>query len=451
MKNGTRYKPYPHYNQSGFEWPDQVPDGWAVRRIKFCVDEIDTGGTPETGREQFWTDDEDGIPWVAIGDMTGTTVLRQTAKRLTAEGVASKKLRIFSQGTLLYSIFASLGTITTLGTAATVNQAILAIAPRSSCLDQKYLCWWLEALRPRLLMLASSSTQANLNTEKVRNLPVANPQQSEQRAIAEFLDRETAKIDGLIARKERLIKLLEEKRAALITHAVTRGLNPDASLRDSGIGWLGQVPRHWDFLKAKHICTAIVDCKNRTPEYIEGGDYYVVRTTDVKNGQLLFSQCLRTDLTNFKEWTRRGAPRKGDVLFTREAPAGEAAIFDGATDVCLGQRMMYFRTDPKTLDSRFLLFYIYGDAAKGYISCASGGSTVTHLRLGQVYDFPVIYPPIEEQRAIADYLEGEIEQFDRITAEVIVGIGKLQEYRAALITAAVTGKIDVRDEVKAAA
>jgi type I restriction enzyme S subunit len=129
---------------------------------------------------------------------------------------------------------------------------------------------------------------------------------------------------------------------------------------------------------------------------------------------------------------------------TREAPAGEATLFDGKAQICLGQRMMYFRADPQELDPSFLLFDIYSNAAKGYIYCESRGSTVTHLRLGQVYNFPIPQPPIAEQRIISRYLAQETAKIDALMAKVRTAIERLQEYRTVLISAAVTSQIEVR-------
>ncbi len=216
-------------------------------------------------------------------------------------------------------------------------------------------------------------------------------------------------------------------------------------MKESGVEWIGEMPSHWQAMRAKYLCSAVVDCKNRTPEYFDDGDYFVVRTTDVRDGNLTFENMLRTDAENFRIWTERGAPRSGDVVFTREAPAGEAAIFDGSVAMCLGQRMMYFRPDKKKLDPLFLLYWLYGSAGKGYIESMSGGSTVTHLRVGQVHDFPVATPPIAEQRAIAKFLDAKAIELDQLVSQAEAAITRLNEYRQALITSAVTGKIDVRE------
>ena len=143
-------------------------------------------------------------------------------------------------------MYASLGKVAVLAMPAATNQAILGVVPDDRRLEATFLRWWLESLEPHVRLFSSSNTQDNLNAETVRNMPVYLPSMFEQRAIADFLDRETEKIDALVAKKQRLIELLQEKRTALISHAVTKGLDADVPMKDSGVEWLGQIPSHWD-------------------------------------------------------------------------------------------------------------------------------------------------------------------------------------------------------------
>ena len=141
---------------------------------------------------------------------------------------------------------------------------------------------------------------------------------------------------------------------------MTRGIDPKVPLKDSGIAWLGDIPQHWEVRRAKQLCLAIIDCKNRTPDNIDGGQFTVVRTTNIRRGRFSLVGSFNTDQRNYEIWTQRGAPRVGDVFFTREAPVGEACLVPDLQNLCMGQRMMYFRPDPAVLDSTFLLHSIYG-------------------------------------------------------------------------------------------
>ena len=234
---------YSSYRNSGVLWIGDVPAHWTSCRLKHALEKMGSGGTPDTDNGRFWSADETGTPWVAIGDMSDRDQVVDTSKRLTAQGLASKGLEIWPAGTLLFSMYASLGHVAVTATPMAVNQAILALVPRSN-VSQAYLKRWFEFLRPHLKAEASSNTQDNLNAGKVANLPVTLPPIAEQLAIAAFLDRETGKIDALVEAQRQLIELLKEKRHAVISHVITKGLDPSAPMKDSGVEWLGEVPAH---------------------------------------------------------------------------------------------------------------------------------------------------------------------------------------------------------------
>jgi len=216
-----RCKRYPAYKDSGVEWLGEIPAHWEVKRLKNCVERLESGGTPESDNFEYWTDDISGIPWVAISDMTRSFHIRDTAKRLTEQGLCSKHLRVLPSGTLLYSMYASLGKVALLGIDDVVNQAILGLVTREEHVSRVFLRWWLEFMQGHVQLLSSSNTQDNLNADKVRKMPVFVPGLAEQRVIVAFLDRETARIDALIAKVREAIDRLKEYRTALISAAVT--------------------------------------------------------------------------------------------------------------------------------------------------------------------------------------------------------------------------------------
>jgi type I restriction enzyme S subunit len=290
-----------------------------------------------------------------------------------------------------------------------------------------------------------SGLRQNLDFSDIKRMPVLVPPRDEQAAIVRFLDHADRKIRRYIRAKQKLIKLLEEQKQSIIHSALTRGLDPHVRLKPSGLEWLGDVPEHWEIRRAKAVCSAIVDCKNRTPDAIEGGGFLVVRTTCVRAGKFDASGGYTTDAANFRIWTSRGAPQLGDVFFTREAPAGEACLVPDQADLCMGQRMMYFRPDPDLLDPEFLLLNIYGPLTQTYIELETNGSTVGHLRLGQVYSLPLVWCPIEEQRAIVAHVHATSQGLEQAQASAKQEIVLLQEYRTRLIADVVTGKLDVRE------
>lgn len=259
-----------------------------------------------------------------------------------------------------------------------------------------------------------------------------------------FLDWANGRLERAIRAKRKIIALLNEQKQAIIHRAVTRGLDPSVPLKDSGVPWLGEIPEHWEVRRAKQLCLSIVDCKNRTPELVEGGEFSVVRTTNIRNGTFNPKGSYSTNRHNFELWTQRGAPKLGDVFFTREAPVGEACLVPDRMELCMGQRMMYFRPNPDVLDAGFMLNSIYGPVVRKYIEIQVNGSTVGHLRLGQVSALPLLWCPVAEQKAIVAH----IDKLNAPMATAIAGLEQeitfLSEYRTRLIADVVTGKLDVR-------
>jgi len=284
----------------------------------------------------------------------------------------------------------------------------------------------------------------SMNYEDLKRLPILCPPLEEQKQIATFLDRATTEIDQIIEQQKQLITLLEEERTTVISHAVTKGLYPSVPMKDSGIEWLGEIPKHWELKKIKHVVHEIIDTEHKTAPFEPDGEYLVVRTSNVRDGKLVFDDAKYTDIEGFKEWTRRGVPNAGDILFTREAPAGEACIVPEDIDLCLGQRMVLFRVNSDLLDSSYCVRSIYGGIAAEFIHTLSSGSTVVHFNMADIKNIPIFIPPVKEQKAIASFLDQETARIDEAIENVRSQIEKLEEYRTVLISDAVTGKIDVR-------
>ena len=245
-----RFCPYAAYKDSGVEWLGDVPAHWEVQPLKHLA-AFSSGWTPPTGREDLYSGEH---LWANISDL-GPKFLDTTENTISDMAIREARLRTVEAGSLLFSFKLSVGKVSIAGVNMYTNEAIAAFAP-SSLIETGYLFWAAPILIPR-------NAQDNiygaplLNRERIANAKLLLPAASEQRAIAAFLDRETAKIDGLVATKERLIELLQEKRTALITRAVTRGLDPNAPMKDSGIEWLGEIPAHWNLLQLKRISPEI--------------------------------------------------------------------------------------------------------------------------------------------------------------------------------------------------
>jgi len=270
-----------------------------------------------------------------------------------------------------------------------------------------------------------------LSREKAYEERISLPSPTQQAAIADYLDRETARIDALIAAKRRMVTLSEERRAATIARSVTPALS--ATTR-------------WHRVRLRHVLVRMIDTEHKTAPFYDDGGFLVIRTNNVSCGRLVVGPSSRfTDAAGYQEWTRRGRPEPGDILFTREAPAGEACLVPDGLKGCVGQRTVLFKVDENHIVPRYLLWALYGGVARSFIDELSQGTTLPHLNMSDIADIPLWVPDLKAQQAIADQLDETTKTIDEVVAVIEQQLALLNEHRQALITAAVTGQLDIAE------
>lgn len=402
-------------------------------RLKHLLSKIYAGGTPESSNEDFWSADESGVAWIAIGDMSSNELVCGTQKRITESGLSSRRLEILPKGTLIYSMYASVGLVAELGIPATINQAILGLEFKPY-VDKHYVKWYLRHLQKQILEEVSSNTQDNLNAEKVKNFCIDLPDLDKQRVISSFLDRETAKLDSIKMEKQRLIGLLMEKRSALIARAITQGLNPNAIFRNTGIHWLGRIPEHWKIERAKWLFVERDDRSESGDEELLSVSHLTGVTSRAEKNVNMFmaesmegyKRCEAGDLVINTLWAWMGAM----------GVARQPGIVSPAYNVY----QPIAELDPDYVD---LLVRTPRFAEE--ITRYSKGVWSSRLRLYPegLYEAWLPVPPKEEQQAIVTHIKQETEKIDAFAQATERTIALLQERRSALISAAVTGQLDL--------
>jgi type I restriction enzyme S subunit len=283
-----------------------------------------------------------------------------------------------------------------------------------------------------------SMTKGALSSHRVTCPPLA-----EQIKIAAFLDRETAKIDALVAEQRRLMALLKEKRQAVISHAVTRGLNPYITLKTSGIEWLGDVPEHWEVTKLSRITTKIGDGLHGTPEYVDESEFYFINGNNLANGEISI-----TDTTRCVSEAERDKHdvklNQTTVFLSINGTIGNFALYRGES-VMLGKSAAYINCHEKVLRD-YLCWCLQSTGTRRYFDFSVTGTTIFNLSLESIRKMPVVLPSYDEQVEIGIFLAERTGEYDRLLQEAQRAINLLQERRTALIAAAVTGQIDVRDK-----
>ncbi len=290
----------------------------------------------------------------------------------------------------------------------------------------------------------STTAQPLLTGADVSVIRIWLPPLEEQTQIAKFLDYETAKMDALIEKQQQLIALLKEKRQAVISHAVTEGLDPDVPMRDSGVEWLGEVPAHWTIAALKYY-SRLVDCKHITAEFVDDG-YPLASIGEVKGWYVDLTSAKRTTKLFYKALVEGGRrPQTGDIIYTRNATVGEASLVGkDLPPFAMGQDVCLIRPSSST-ESPFLLHCLKSSVVGSQLDLAMVGSTFKRVNVEAIRNFVVAFPPAREQVLIVAELSKHLSTFDELIGTAETTVDLLQERRTALISAAVTGKIDVRN------
>ncbi|WP_129677403.1 restriction endonuclease subunit S [Candidatus Chloroploca sp. Khr17] len=407
---------------------------WALIPAKYIFS-ILNGSTPSSSEPLYWDGD---IYWATpedIGSLNGK-ILLDTRRKITEIGYDNTGTRLAPIGSIILTTRAPVGNLAIAGVSLCTNQGCKTLAPRSDSVNTTYFYYQLLARKEDLSALSTGTTFQELSTSALDSFELWFPPLATQRAIAAYLDRETAKIDAMIDAKTRLLRLLAEKRRALITHAVTRGLDPTAPLRDSGVAWIGPVPAHWDVEFARWLFT-LIDVRSSTGK------------EDLLSVSHLTGVTLRSekDVNMFMAESLEGYKicQPGDlVINTLWAWMGAMGI---ASQVGLISPDYHVYRPSSLYDARYLDFLVRMPIFATEVTRYSKGVWSSRLRLypEEFFEIGLPIPPLTEQVAIIEYLQREIENTDTLGASTQKSIELLHERRAALIAAAVTGQLEVAE------
>ena len=404
----------------------EVPIGMAF--------DVRNGATPSSGDEQYWDGD---IPWVTPADLGAlqSRWITQGARSITPEGYAACGTQMVPEGSLILSTRAPIGHLAIAKRSMCFNQGCRGLIPRSG-INYEFAYWALWARRPQLEAAGQGSTFVELSRDGLRAEKIPVPDIALQRAIADFLDRETAKIDALIAAQERLIALLDEKRQATITHAVTKGLDPNAPMKESGVEWMGKVPQHWGVIPLKRCCripNGLVD-----PTVGRYATLSLIAPNHVQSGTGRLLEVETADDQGAISGKYHFA--EGTVLYSKIRPALRKACVAPFEGLCSADMYPIYSTK---IRPRLLLYQLLSDYFSSFAILSSDRVAMPKVNRETIGDFPMVVPPSAEQEVIVRYVDEAVAEIDRLGDRSVKVIERLRERRTALITAAVTGQIDV--------
>ena len=442
---------YPAYRASGVKWLGDVPEHWLAERLRFRAkvnpSRSELNGSPRNLDVSF-------VPMESVHEYGGLTLeqvrpLSEVATGYTyfldGDVLAAQITPCFENGKGSIAC----GLVNGIGFGTTE----LHVLRPSAALDRCFLFYVTISHAFRHLGAAEmygAGGQKRVPESFIKDFRQPVPGLDEQQAIAAFLDRETERIDKLIEKKRQQIELLQEKRSALICHAVTKGVNPVAPMRDSGIEWLGQIPAHWKTMKlgrvASNIQTGPFGSQLHAADYVEGG-IPAINPANLRDGEIVPDVRCAVSEEKFSQLSRHRLA-EGDIVFARRGEMGRCAMVTCASEGFLcGTGSLRLRMNTERADPRYASLFLSTPGVRDHLLLESVGSTMDNLNSEILARIPVVVPPREEQTAIAEHVATQTARIGATAATVQRSMATLSEHRAALISAAVTGKIDVRKEV----
>ena len=442
----ARLKPYPSYKDSGVDWLGRIPTHWAVSRLGAnCSVKARLGWKGLKASEYV----RSGFIFLSTPNIKSEAIDFENVKYITAERYAESPEIIIKEGDVLIAKDGStLGTsnvVRNLPAPATVNSSIAVIRAKSafdSLFLWRFLCG--DYTQNVIQRMKGGMGVPHLFQADLRKFIVLRPPLGEQKTIAVFVDRETGKIDALVRKNERLIELLQEKRTALISHAATKGLNPDAPLRDSGISWIGHIPKHWELKKLGQVARIVRGGSPRPagdPRFFDGDACPWITVAEITKDSGKFLVQTETRLT--EEGRRHSRFLKAGTLVMSNSGAtlGVPKILN--ISGCINDGSVAF-LDLNPSVSRNYLYYYLASLTDNYRQRIKQGSGQPNLNTAIVRATWLPIADVAEQVRIVQLLDREAAKSDALMAKVRTAIERLQEYRTALVSAAVTGQIDVR-------
>ncbi len=450
-----KYRAYSKYQDSGVEWLGNVPEHWVIKRGRFCMK---INPRSDRIRALDLEDEISFIPMEAIAEHGGLNL-----ENTRQVGEVGSGYTEFQDGDVIVAKITPCfenykGAIAEgMVNGAAFGTTELHVLRVSQQLVRRFLFYLTMSSAYRRngeAEMYGAGGQKRVPPDFNKNFPVPFPPNPEQRLIADFLDSETKKIDTLLSKKHTLIEKLKEKRSALISRTVTRGLPPETAraagldtypkLKPSGVEWLGDVPEHWDIKPMKYVASVITGYAFSSDDFVDDG-IPLVRIGDIKkDGNVDLSNAKHLP-DEFGQIYKKVMIHGGDIVMAMTgATIGKAGRYESDKPALLNQRVCIFRAN-RSFDSGFLWYLLNSSFYIEHILLTAFGGAQPNISDKELLDCRVTVPPIFEQTAISAYIEIETDKIDKLVKKTESAIERLQEYRTALITAAVTGKIDVRE------
>lgn len=429
---------YQQYVNSGFEWIGDIPVQWNNLRLRF-VCEFRNGYTPSKANPEFW---EDGtIPWYRMEDIRDSGRKLEEAKQYVTKD-AIKGGGLFEAGSFILATTATIGEHAVLIVDSLANQRFTNLKIRKSLsnrLLRDYFFYYLFVIDDYCKATTKTSTFPAVSMELLKNCHVVFPLVQEQQAIVDYLDKKCSEIDNVISAQQKRIALLQELKQSVITHAVTKGLNPNVEMKDSGVEWIGKIPASWDVVHLKRILRERMQYGANEPAESDDTTYpRYIRITDITaNGELRPETFKSLEPSKAKDYLLD----KGDVLFARSgATVGKTFLFNADIKACYAGYLIKASCDKRRMLPEYLYYYTQSGAYECWKNSVFIQSTIQNIGADKYQMMYIPVPSKDEQKQIVEYTMRKSQIFDAAISKAQHQVELLQEYKQSLITEVVTGK-----------
>ncbi|MBW1616443.1 MAG: restriction endonuclease subunit S [Deltaproteobacteria bacterium] len=433
-------KPYDKYKKTGIEWIEEIPEHWDLLKIRRVIKYIADGGTPKRAVDEFWNGD---INWLVVKDIEDK--IFKTKEKITQQGFENSSSKLWAVNDLIISLGATIGEVGIAKISLCTKQGISGIKVDSNKILHEFLFYYLKLCKPVFKGWATGTTIFEFRPTKLKDFFTLLPPLPEQKAIALYLDKEINKTDLLIKKQEKLIGLLYEKRDVLISNAVTKGLNSNVKLKPTGIQWIGDAPEHWEIAPLKRIVkTPITDGPHETPQILDTGIPFVSAEA-IKNNKIdFFRKRGFISVEDHRRYSLKYKPEKEDIYMIKSgATTGNLAIVETDEEFNIWSPLAAIRINEKIALPKYIFNSLNSNEFQTSIKLFWSYGTQQNIGMNVIENLLTPLPPLSEQKAIAAYLDKETEKTDDLINKAKKAVEKLKEYKQAIISAAVTGKIKV--------
>jgi len=430
-----KFKPYPEYKNSGVEWIGEIPKSWETHRFKINF-KYSKGRIPENLHDE---PKDNSLPYLSMD------YLRGNESDVLYSDNDPKAVEV-NEGDLLLLWDGSNAGEFVEGKRGYLSSTMVKLSLEN--INSKYSNYLCRAFEPLLRDLTIGMGIPHVNGDNLGNIRITHPNFGEQKQIASFLDKKTSEIDKTIQKDTQLIELLKEKRTALINHVVTKGLDVDARMKDSGVEWIGEIPEGWEIDKIKNRVTVrISNIDKKTKE--NEPDVLLCNYTDVYNNEFITSKLDFMKATANIEQVKRLSLEKSDVIITKDSETAEdiavpALVKEELNNVVCGYHLALLRPIQDEITGDFLFRLLQSKKINDQFVIAANGVTRFGISTYPIKNSYIVIPPLDEQNIITNYLDAETFRIDKATEKIKNKINLMEEYKKSLIHHVVTGKVDVR-------